>query len=175
MVAGAAAVMQANDSSASASVIVGRLARNAEAVEGTAGNGRLHLGRALVDESTDGITPAGAPGGGPIVGPYEVAARNWTLTFAGPGSGGVTITPSTGTINAPVSCGGTGTNASSQTVTSTCSPNISTSANGATVTFNASANVGSTFGGGAAQPISALQHVRARPTLARLCSAPRLH
>ena len=89
--------MQANDSSASASVIVGQLAsHNAEAVEGTAGNGRLHLGRALVDESTDGITPAGGPGGGPIVGPYEVAARN-RRTFARTGSGGVTITPSTST------------------------------------------------------------------------------
>ncbi len=59
MVAGAAAVMTANDSSVPASVIVGRLARNAEAVNGVAGNGRLHLGRALVDESTGGVTPAG--------------------------------------------------------------------------------------------------------------------
>jgi hypothetical protein len=74
-------------------------------------------------------------------------ARNWTLTFAGSGSGSVTITPSTGTINAPVSCGGTGTNATSQTVTGTCSPNITTSVNGATVTFNASAGGGSTFAG----------------------------
>ena len=62
MVAGAAVVMQANDPSAAPSVIVGRLARNAEAVEGVAGNGRLHLGRALFDESTDGVTPSGAPG-----------------------------------------------------------------------------------------------------------------
>ena len=76
MVAGAAAVMQANDSSASPAVIVGRLARNAEAVDGVAGNGRLHLGRSLVDESTVGVTPVGAPGGGgPIVGPYVVASQ----------------------------------------------------------------------------------------------------
>ena len=70
-------------------MIVGRLARNAEAVDGVAGNGRLHLGRALVDESTDGVTPAGAPGGGPIVGPYvaQVSAfwrgctdTNWLTT-----------------------------------------------------------------------------------------------
>ena len=77
MVAGAAALMQANDSSASPSVIVGRLARNAEAVDGVAGNGRLHLGRALTDESTGGVTPTGAPGGGPIVGPYVAAARTY--------------------------------------------------------------------------------------------------
>ena len=74
-------------------------------------------------------------------------ARNWTLTFAGSGTGSVTITPSTGTVNAPVSCGGTGTNAASQTVTKTCSPNITTSDNGAIVTFSASASGGSAFGG----------------------------
>ena len=108
MVAGAAAVMQANDSSASPSVIVGRLARNAEAVEGVSGNGRLHLGRALIDESTSGVTPAGAPGGGPVIGPYAAAARNLILTFAGTGTGSVKITPSTGTVLAPIACGGTG-------------------------------------------------------------------
>jgi hypothetical protein len=73
MVAGAAALMQAEDPGASPPVIVGRLARNAEAVDGVAGNGRLHLGRALVDDSTTGVTPGGAPGGGPIVGPYLAA------------------------------------------------------------------------------------------------------
>ncbi|HEY7564151.1 MAG TPA: S8 family serine peptidase, partial [Acidimicrobiia bacterium] len=62
-VAGAAAVMRANDAGASPSVIVGRLARNAEAVDGVVGNGRLHLGRALLDESDVGVTPVGAPGG----------------------------------------------------------------------------------------------------------------
>jgi VCBS repeat-containing protein len=75
-VAGAAAVMRANDAGASPSVIVGRLARNAEAVDGVVGNGRLHLGRALLDESDVGVTPVGAPGGGgPFVGPYTVAAN----------------------------------------------------------------------------------------------------
>ena len=74
-------------------------------------------------------------------------ARNWNLPFAGTGSGSVTLTPSTGTINAPVSCGGTGTNAASQTVTSSCAPNITTSANGAVVTFSALANPGSNFAG----------------------------
>ena len=78
-------------------------------------------------------------------------ARNWTITFAGSGTGSVTITPNTGTVNAPVSCGGTGTNAASQTVTSACAPNITTSANGATVTFTASAASGSTFIGWSGQ------------------------
>src|SRR6266542_2615003 len=76
-------------------------------------------------------------------------ARNLVLTFTGTGS--VTMTPSTGTVNAPTSCGGTGTGASSQTVTSTCVPNITTSDNGATVTFNASAGSGSTFAGWSGQ------------------------
>src|SRR5690349_1173359 len=56
-------------------------------------------------------------------------ARNWILTFAGTGSGTVKITPDTGTVNAPVSCGGTGAPAASQTVSSTCLPNITTSNN----------------------------------------------
>ena len=59
------------------------------------------------------------------------------LTFVG--SGSVTITPSIGSINAPASCGGTGANAASQTVTSTCAPNISTTENDAVLTFSAGA------------------------------------
>ena len=106
------------------------------------GNGRLNLDRAVADTSTDSVKPAGAApvgGGGPFVGPYVAAARNWVLTFAGSGGGSVTITPNSGTVNAPVSCGGTGTNAPSQTVTGTCLPNVSTSVNGAIVTFLATA------------------------------------
>ena len=74
-------------------------------------------------------------------------ARNLVLTFAGTGSGTVTITASSGTVEAPVSCGGTGSAAASQTVSTTCLPNITTSVNTATVTFNANANAGSTFAG----------------------------
>jgi hypothetical protein len=74
-------------------------------------------------------------------------ARNWVLTFAGTGSGTVKIEVSSGTVSAPVSCGGTGGAATSQTVASTCSPNITTSDNGATITLTATANTGSTFGG----------------------------
>ena len=123
MVAGAAAVMQANDSSASPAVIVGRLARNAEGVEGTAGNGRLHLGHALTDDSTTPVTPAGAPGGSPIVGPY-VAASN--ASFTGTVRNSVTTLPISG-ATVTVSCpgcngastityggGGTSTNATGQ-------------------------------------------------------------
>jgi thermitase len=61
VVAGSAAVLAAN-SSASNGVIVGRLARNADAA-GTAeqtGNGRVNLNRALADKSTTVVKPAGA-------------------------------------------------------------------------------------------------------------------
>jgi hypothetical protein len=78
-------------------------------------------------------------------------ARNLILTFAGTGSGTVTVSASTGTVNAPVSCGGSGTAQASQTVSATCVPNITTSDNGATVTFNAVANAGSTFAGWSGQ------------------------
>jgi hypothetical protein len=78
-------------------------------------------------------------------------ARNLVLTFAGSGSGSVTVTPSTGTVDAPTSCGGTGSPAASQTVSSTCLPNITTSVNAAVVTFNAVANPGSTFSGWSGQ------------------------
>jgi Bacterial Ig-like domain (group 3) len=74
-------------------------------------------------------------------------ARNWNLTFAGTGTGSVTITPSTGTVTAPVSCGGTGTNAPSQTVSRACSPNITISANDSVITLSANPNSGSAFGG----------------------------
>ena len=74
-------------SGASNGVIVGRLARNADAA-GTAaetGNGRLNLARAIADTSTDSLQPSGAApvgAGGPLVGPYTSAAKNLTITFA---------------------------------------------------------------------------------------------
>jgi len=156
VVAGVAAFMKSIDPTLTNGVIVGRLARTADpaGTQEQTGNGRVNMARALEDTSTDGIQPAGitpAGDGGPYVGPYEIAARNWVLTFAGSGSGSVTITPSSGTVNAPVSCGGTGTNAASQTVTGTCSPNITTSENAATVTFSASAGGGSAFAGWSGQ------------------------
>ncbi|HTM47060.1 MAG TPA: kelch repeat-containing protein, partial [Bryobacteraceae bacterium] len=78
---------------------------------------------------------------------FTDSTRNLKLTFAGTGSGSVMITASIGTVNAPASCGGTGTDQASQTVTSTCSPNITFSDSTATVTFNESAALGSTFAG----------------------------
>ena len=79
IVAGAAALLRAVDGSASNGVIVGRLARTADAA-GTAaqtGNGRLNLARAISDTSVTPVVPAGAPTGGPFVGPYSIdAAEN---------------------------------------------------------------------------------------------------
>ena len=73
-VAAAAALLRANDPSASNGVIVSRLARDADAAgtQGQTGNGRLNLERAIADASTGSVEPAGAApvgGGGPFVGP----------------------------------------------------------------------------------------------------------
>src|SRR5205823_1086765 len=78
IVAGSAAQLIAADPSATPGVIVGRLARNADP-DGGVGNGRVNLARALSDTSTDPVVPAGAPGGGPVVGPYTIAAINAQL------------------------------------------------------------------------------------------------
>ena len=80
IVAGAAAVLRANDPAASNATVVGRLARTADAA-GTrdqTGNGRVNLARAVADASTDPVVPTGAApvgSGGPFVGPYVVAAN----------------------------------------------------------------------------------------------------
>ncbi|MDZ5623429.1 tandem-95 repeat protein, partial [Nocardioides sp. HM23] len=83
--AGAAALVKANDPSASNGVVVGRLARNADPA-GTvsdSGNGRVNLARALEDSSTEAVVPAGVAGdGGPIVGPYVAAALGVTATYS---------------------------------------------------------------------------------------------
>ena len=82
-VAGAAALLQANEPALSNGVIVSRLARNADpTLSAGTGNGRLNLARAMADASTDSIQPAGAApvgDGGPLVGPYVAAAVNGTL------------------------------------------------------------------------------------------------
>ena len=72
-VAGAAALIAANDAAASNGQIVHRLGANADSA-GTAfetGNGRLNLDRALLDTSADSAYPAAIPGSGPFVGPFE--------------------------------------------------------------------------------------------------------
>ena len=51
IVAGATALLRANDPGASSGTLIGRLARNTDA--GGAGNGRLNLARSLGDTSTD--------------------------------------------------------------------------------------------------------------------------
>ena len=84
-VSAAAALLKAADPSASNGVIVGRLARTADAA-GSAdqtGNGRLNLARAIGDASTESIVPAGAApvgSGGPLVGPYVAAANSSPYT-----------------------------------------------------------------------------------------------
>ncbi|MFL6013289.1 MAG: S8 family serine peptidase, partial [Gaiellaceae bacterium] len=86
VVAGAAGLMRAASVLASNGVIASRLAKTADPA-GTAaqtGNGRLNLERAMGDESTDSIEPAGAGpagGGGPFVGPYTVASATYTSLF----------------------------------------------------------------------------------------------
>ena len=118
-VAGAAALLQANEPSVSNGVIVSRLARNADPTLSTGtGNGRLNLARAMADTSTDSVQPAGAApiaGGGPLVGPY-VAAGNGTVT--GTVRDAVTLAPISG---ATVTCSTAGTNPCNNTATTTTS------------------------------------------------------
>src|SRR3954469_21230601 len=93
IVAGAAAQLLAIDPNATPGAIVGGLARSTDPNAGTA-NGRVNLGRSLTETSSDSVVPEGAPGGGPIVGPYVAAATNRTITYtkAGAGTGTVTFT-----------------------------------------------------------------------------------
>ncbi|MEK6191887.1 MAG: S8 family serine peptidase, partial [Chloroflexota bacterium] len=120
-VAGAAALLKANEPFLTNGVIVSRLGRNADPAGDPAasGNGRLNLLRAMADTSTDSVQPAGAApvgSGGPLVGPY-VAAANGTVSgtvtssvapFAAIDGATVTVTcsspgcssdPATGTTN----------------------------------------------------------------------------
>src|SRR3954462_2093409 len=140
MVAGAAALLKANDSSATSGVIVGRLARNADAAGTVAdtGNGRLNVERALSDTSTTEVVPDGvAPGGsgGPLVGPYRIANKNLTITFAGTGSGTVTLTDTTNS-------------SFNSTCSATCSP---ATGNNDVGTLAAAASPGSVFAAWSAQ------------------------
>jgi subtilisin family serine protease len=104
-VAGAAAFMKAVDPTLTNGVIVGRLARGADAI-GIAGdpnnpamfgNGLLNMAKALADTGFDPIQPVGTPGGGgPFVGPYTAAGNSsvtGTVTIAGTSTvlSGVTV------------------------------------------------------------------------------------
>ena len=128
-VAGSAALLAAIDSSASNGTIVGRLARNADALaSGAAGNGRLNLARAAGDTATDEVSPT-APArsamAGPLVGPYVAAANvvsvndvlqaegnavnTMTFTVSTNGSGTGTVTYTTAPSGGNPATEGTGT------------------------------------------------------------------
>jgi autotransporter-associated beta strand protein len=83
-VAGAAALLRAEDPDATNGMTVARLARSASpaGTQAQTGNGRLDLARALDDQQTAEIEPAGVVGdadGGPFLGPYVAdATRTWT-------------------------------------------------------------------------------------------------
>lgn len=83
LVAGGAAVLAASDGRASNATIVGRLARSAEPVAPRVdvGNGRIDLGRALADRSTDGIVPSGVLDG--VGGPFVTTFTEATTPLAG--------------------------------------------------------------------------------------------
>ena len=84
-------------------MIVNRLAANADPA-GTAaetGNGRVNLNRALTDTATASIKPAATPGGGPLVGPYVIAAPSDINTATHQGQqkvSGVTTTYTSGNV-----------------------------------------------------------------------------
>ena len=115
VVAGVAAFMKAVDQSLTNGVIVGRLARSADAIgtEGDPdnrlmfGNGRVNMARALADTGTDSVQPAGATPvgeGGPYVGPYLVAGKaviNGTVSGGGVGIAGATVTCTSGCNGSP--------------------------------------------------------------------------
>jgi subtilisin family serine protease len=160
IVAGAAALMKAIDPTLTNGVIVGRLARNADAAgtQADTGNGRLNLARSLADTSTEPLQPAGADPvgtGGPFVGPYQAAARSMRITFAGTGGGQVKIGASSGAVSFATSGGnrcdtapasGTGNATLLVTINGTCTT-LSSSDNGATVTVTAVQNGASFFAG----------------------------
>ncbi len=139
VVAGVAALVRANDTAASNGVVVGRLARNADAA-GTAaetGNGRVNLPRSLNDDSTDAVVPQGVAGnGGPVVGPYVVAAKNLDLTFVGTGGGSIAFSnlgPTPPALSPVAAC------------TTTCTRSMEN--NNETGTMTVTPNPGSTFAG----------------------------
>ncbi|HET9346063.1 MAG TPA: S8 family serine peptidase, partial [Candidatus Limnocylindrales bacterium] len=137
-VAAAAAVLRAADGSLSNGVVVGRLARTADAA-GTAaetGNGRLNLARAFGDISTEAVQPAGAApvaDGGPFVGPY-VAAGNTDVTGTVTSSAAGNPPISAATVVCTAGCSDSATTDASGAY----SVKVNYSGNSATVTLTAS-------------------------------------
>ncbi len=139
IVAGVAAFMKANDPTLENGVIVGRMAESADpaGTAGQTGNGRVNMYRAVTDTSDTFVQPAGAPGGGPIVGPYKIAARTVSVAI-GPQGGAIPTYGTAGSATYSVTLtttSGNGNTTANLTVTglpagATSSP--------ASVTFNTS-------------------------------------
>ena len=90
-VAGAAALIKANDPGATNGIIVNRLAANADPAGSVAqtGNGRLNLHRSASATSTESTIPLAVGGGGGLfVGPYALAAVSVDLEHCANGSSG---------------------------------------------------------------------------------------
>ena len=94
IVAGAGALLEAADPSASNDAIVDRLATSADpaGTSGETGNGRLNIRRALRDDLSDPVSPVQAPGGGQLAGPHLASALGVTAVYD----------PSTTTITATI-------------------------------------------------------------------------
>jgi len=118
MVAGTAAFLKAVDPTLTNGVIVGRMARSADAA-GVAGdpnnttlygNGRVNFAKALADTSLLPIQPVGVPGGGgPYVGPYTAAASTFVSVDVTPLAGSLTFgTPGAVTYTVTVTRSGSG-------------------------------------------------------------------
>src|SRR5262245_40259113 len=141
IVAGAAAFMKAVDPTLTNGIIVGRLARMADpaGTQDQTGNGRINFARALADTGTAVIQPAGAPptgNGGPFVGPYVAAARNFEITISGAGQVMITVNTGNVTFNTTGAnaCSGTGSGTALATIMATCT-SLQNTINGATVTL----------------------------------------
>src|SRR5438128_6190854 len=112
-VAGAAALLQANDPSATNRAIVGRLAPNAD-LAGTqeeTGNRRPNLALAIADTSTTEVIPTGAPPAGEG-GPYVAGAKPTSSTS-------VTCSPSSVLAGVATTCTATVTGGAGHTPTGT--------------------------------------------------------
>ena len=137
-VAAAAALLRAADGSLSNGVIVGRLARTADAAGTVAqtGNGRLNLARAFSDNSTGSVKPEGAApvgDGGPFVGPYLAAGNtdiDGTVKSSAVGNPGI----SGASVDCTAGCTGTATTA----LLGTYSVKLNYPGTSATVTLTAS-------------------------------------
>ena len=164
-VAGAAALLAANEPELSNGVVVSRLARTADAAGDPAdtGNGRLNLHRAMADTSLDELQPAGAApvgNGGPLVGPYIVAAPQAAFDVA------PNHLPSTGTTVVSVlvrnTQNGNGNAARCARVTLPASVDI------LSFTFT----VNATSGTWAASPVTAANYAEVRTTTQVVGSSP---